>query len=69
MKLTYIKTLTQAKEYAAKNGYETEERDGRLYLYKNGEEIGSTLIDGYTPEPSISAHAINVILKDREQQP
>ena len=61
MKLTYVRTLSQAKAHAERLGYATEERDGRLFFYKNGKETGSTLIDGYTPEPTVSAHAVSLI--------
>jgi hypothetical protein len=64
MKLSYIKTLSQAKAHAERLGYTTEERDGRLFYYKNGKETGSTLIDGFTPEPTVSEHAVARIIEE-----
>lgn len=61
MKLTYVKTLSEAKKCAESKGYRTEERNGRLYFYKGGVEVGSTLIDTYTPEPTISKNAESLI--------
>ena len=67
--MTYVKTLSQAKAHAERIGYTTKERDGRLYYYKNGVEIGSTLIDTYTPEPSVSTHAVTLITNaDSEEE-
>lgn len=63
--MTYVLTLSQAKARAERLGYTTQERDGRLYYYKNGKETGSTLIDSYTPEPSVSEHAAKIITQHK----
>lgn len=65
--MTYVLTLSQAKARAEQLGYTTEERDGRLYYYKNGIETGSTLIDSYTPEPSVSEHATKRITDNPQE--
>jgi len=64
--MTYVLTLKQSKIRAQLRGYETKEKDGRLYYYKNGEEVGSTLIDSMAAEPVVSYHASNVIMDEDE---
>lgn len=47
---SHMLTLSGAKAIAKSRGYETQERGGRLYLLRNGVEVGSTLISTYQPE-------------------
>lgn len=63
---THLLTLSGAKALAKTRGYETEERDGRLYFSRHGVETGSTLIDTYQPEPEIARHAFENITKGED---
>lgn len=64
MNRDHLLTLSGAKRLAESRGYSTEERDGRLYFSRLGEEVGSTLISTYQPEggePEIARHAVDSI--------